>query len=992
MKFYISALVAATCTLLVSQPVVALPKVSIRSINSNPTTAFSIRAAGVKVECAIPKDGIYHVPGRFEARARGKFVPLARELAARRKQLRKLQSPADRRAARNLIAKLDKRFRLAEPLCASGPLTIISQTLSAEAGASITAGIIHSGDSETSCEVTATSAGIELVALSGCQVTVRQQDPTINEGELQVVARRSASQQVSAPGTIRMIWSPLPVADHTVVGDGGLPVQIALASGRPDGLFCEILNAPPTVVVDDANDCNPTVRAIDGQLSEVSFQYRLFRPGTNYRSTTGTVTVRWEALRAFSGSYVGAGINPIAIQMNHSGNDGVSCQILDHSAGVSVENVSGCTALVRPLNHVEGVETLQFTATRGTNGHRSLPATLSLTWDQSGDFIGDVHSLGSYRSNLTVAEARHLARQVGLGMDVQEMVALATGPNGLQRALDRYLTRQDREQCASIEADAQALANFSQNVFCQSFPVTINGISRNVNYCAPNTAQNRVQSNTAAAGQFWIGMLRYGCDPLRERLGLLWHNHFAVNLASYQGSNGDRNDYITHQIARFRSDDGSEGNRLLTPFDTLLSKFHGEDGAMLRWLNNDANAYGVAGGNENYARELMELFSLGSTDIVTGALNYTEQHIYAMRFALMGYTDSGAAGRASVATVTGTCTPDSMPEYCNSQPSRLIERFVVTPYFDNNRWNAQNQPARTTLFEGMPFAQIDAWKANTLTNGQDLLTPYLTRQHPGVARYIAARLLATFVSKDLTNEMVQQVADTLRSNNFELEPALRLILSSSAFFAPEHRHDGVSSPVESFTTFTRAMNLPITRFTYGSSVINLAETLRVAIINSGYPLLEMPSVFGVPEDGKITGGRIHAGIGFATQQRFLERQRGIISYFNTINTARANGYSFSWASVFSQGQVPASPGQIVDELAGRLALDLTPTERGHLLGYLTTMTTATTTVNGIVTADPNRMYPINWGTLSEAQRAQLWEQKGPGLLTLLFGTYDYLTR
>ena len=95
---------------------------------------------------------------------------------------------------------------------------------------------------------------------------------------------------------------------------------------------------------------------------------------------------------------------------------------------------------------------------------------------------------------------------------------------------------------------------------------------------------------------WWLyGMLHAG-HPLREKLTLFWHNHFATSLAKVQDAA-----LMFRQNCLLRQ-------HALGRFDHLLQAIS-RDAAMLVWLDSSSNVKGKP--NENYARELMELFSLG---------------------------------------------------------------------------------------------------------------------------------------------------------------------------------------------------------------------------------------------------------------------------------------------------------------------------------------------------------------------------------------------
>src|SRR6187455_2574399 len=115
-------------------------------------------------------------------------------------------------------------------------------------------------------------------------------------------------------------------------------------------------------------------------------------------------------------------------------------------------------------------------------------------------------------------------------------------------------------------------------------------------------------------------MLDYG-HPLREKLALFWHNHFATSYAKVRSTKLICEQNVTirkHALGKFR------------PFLLDMSR----DTAMLVWLDSNRNVKGAP--NENYAREVMELFSLGVG-------NYTEKDVQEAARAFTGWHTDGEA-------------------------------------------------------------------------------------------------------------------------------------------------------------------------------------------------------------------------------------------------------------------------------------------------------------------------------------------------------------
>ncbi len=102
----------------------------------------------------------------------------------------------------------------------------------------------------------------------------------------------------------------------------------------------------------------------------------------------------------------------------------------------------------------------------------------------------------------------------------------------------------------------------------------------------------------------WLYRMLYAAHPLEEKMTLFWHNHFATSNRKVQNSG-----YMLGQNELLR-------RHALGNFRTLLQEIS-HDPAMMVWLDTIRSKRGQA--NENYARELMELFSLGIQNPRRGA-------------------------------------------------------------------------------------------------------------------------------------------------------------------------------------------------------------------------------------------------------------------------------------------------------------------------------------------------------------------------------------
>jgi uncharacterized protein (DUF1800 family) len=248
---------------------------------------------------------------------------------------------------------------------------------------------------------------------------------------------------------------------------------------------------------------------------------------------------------------------------------------------------------------------------------------------------------------------------------------------------------------------------------------------------------------------WWVYRMLFGPDPLTERLTLLWHNHFATNNLKVENLSAMRvqND-LFRKYAR-------------APFSELLGAAV-RDPALLVWLDAPANRKGKP--NENLARELMELFSMGVG-------HYTEADVKEAARALTGWT----------------VTEDAFAENPNA-----------------------HDPGEKTI-----LGKKGHWK------GADLVK--LVLDHPATARRLAWRICELFLGeKAMKNAPVAELADGLRQHNLDVGWAVETVLRSRLFFADENLGNRVLGPVEYIVGATRALEL----FEPPSSTLVLAEWAR----------------------------------------------------------------------------------------------------------------------------------------------------------------------
>lgn len=246
----------------------------------------------------------------------------------------------------------------------------------------------------------------------------------------------------------------------------------------------------------------------------------------------------------------------------------------------------------------------------------------------------------------------------------------------------------------------------------------------------------RNDDRQALAG-WWIYAMLHSGHPLREKLTLMWHNHFAT---SDEKVNSRTLMVRQNQLIR---------RHALGKFEPFLQEMS-RDPAMLLWLDSNSNV--KAHPNENYAREVMELFALGVG-------NYTE-------------TDIREAARA----FTGWHTDASAQEY----------QFNADLHDDG---------IKTVL------GQTGPW------NGDDIIR--LLLEQPAAGRFLVGKLYRELVSEEPPPEgIIESLAEQYRSNGYDTGMIVRTILESRLFFSDHAYRKRVKSPVEFVLGAVIAANSP----------------------------------------------------------------------------------------------------------------------------------------------------------------------------------------
>ncbi len=264
-------------------------------------------------------------------------------------------------------------------------------------------------------------------------------------------------------------------------------------------------------------------------------------------------------------------------------------------------------------------------------------------------------------------------------------------------------------------------------------------------------------------------------NSVRGRLTLFWHNHLVTRANEYEFAGYAFRYFLTLQR-------NCVGN-----FKTFISEM-GQEEAMLKFLNGFENTAGSP--NENYARELYELFSLGEGN------GYTEDDIVETSRALTGYN-----------------------EYTNGDNSRIL--------FNEAAFDTDDKTI---------FGQTGNWGYD------DVINILFDQKSELIARFICEKIYINFVSPEVDDDIRQNIINPLAAifiaNNFEITPVLKTLFKSEHFFDEKARNVIVKSPLDLIIQF-----ITTTGFNFGDYDIN-KESIKYASRVFGQNILNPPTVAG----------------------------------------------------------------------------------------------------------------------------------------------------
>ena len=325
--------------------------------------------------------------------------------------------------------------------------------------------------------------------------------------------------------------------------------------------------------------------------------------------------------------------------------------------------------------------------------------------------------------------AAHLLNRAGFGGTPEEIHLLES--KGMAKAVESLLAADDDEDLFPLPDLTLPKERFAYQQRLKS------ASTEDERQAIKKEFQNAERLDMLNLRLWWLYRMRYTSAPLREKATLFWHGHFAT-------SNQKVNDpYLMLQqnetIRRYA----------LGKFPDLL-KAMSRDPAMIRWL--DLGSSRKDHPNENFAREVMELFSLGEG-------HYTEKDIQESARAFTGY-----------------------------------------------RINQETGDFRMVLRDFDPTPKTFLGTTGPLT-GDEIIDIIVAQ--PQCARFIGKKLWVFFVAENPSEDLVQQVADLLIRNGYDICATLGEIFRSAPFYATKVINHQIKSPVQWIMQTTKMLEIPL---------------------------------------------------------------------------------------------------------------------------------------------------------------------------------------
>ena len=298
--------------------------------------------------------------------------------------------------------------------------------------------------------------------------------------------------------------------------------------------------------------------------------------------------------------------------------------------------------------------------------------------------------------------------------------------------------------------------------------------------------------NVGALQSWWLDHMLASPTPFAERMTYFWHGHFTSDYRKVS----PQTPYIYWQNLTWRKN-------ALGSFRDMLYQVTVDPG-MLRYL--DLGQSTGKAPNENYSRELMELFTMGVG-------TFTEDDVRAGAKALAGWREPMT--QAMVDYLIARAQQNGRPA-----PKNLVADTVKTGVFD---------PSRAYKGSVTFLGVTKQWDTNMVLDRimqQDSVAPYITR-----------KILREFVMQDPPDDYVNRMAAGWKKSGYDTKTLMRDVFMSPEFVSPAAYRSLVKSPTEVMVHIARALEAP-----------QLSKAIAQSGPGMGQALFDPPEVGGWPSN------------------------------------------------------------------------------------------------------------------------------------------------
>ncbi len=414
--------------------------------------------------------------------------------------------------------------------------------------------------------------------------------------------------------------------------------------------------------------------------------------------------------------------------------------------------------------------------------------------------------LAPYSGTFTKIELAHLLRRTLFGLTksnlnyfkgktlAQTVTELLNVPTAAPAPpLKTYFTRSNNTNIDNIDVDVP----FGKTWVNTKYPATAN----------PNPNGSRRISYK----RWWTGLQVQQVTNIQEKMVLFWHNHLATE------------DSVTEQAFLAYYTNVLLRKHAMGNFKQMVRDITFDPG-MLRYLNGYLNT--KAAPDENYGRELQELFCIGKGP----GSQYTEDDVKAAARILTGWQ---IVGNETINGVNNVIVPYS--KYTLSRHDTGEKKFSA---FYNN-----------TIIKGVAAPKAGEERLEAEKEIDAMLNMIFNTQE--VAKYICRRLWNYFVyyeiNDDIETNVIEPLADIFRINNYEIKPVLAALFTCDYFYKSEHMGCMIKSPADFTVGMARQFKWPVPTDPAKFEAQYLAfDSIRNFTLRQGMDIGDPPNVAGWP--------------------------------------------------------------------------------------------------------------------------------------------------